>query len=94
MNFMVTIVLVSMFIGGGNVIGIEGDVVMGNDAPRYGYICTDTPVTGSPREEARTLYTLEAGAYVEFRELGRGSGVGWIMIAPANWVPFSSLCDW
>lgn len=62
--------------------------------PRYGVLCQDTPVYGSPYEGMKVRYTLPEGEVVRLREQSHGTDRSWVMIKPANWIRISVLCDW
>jgi hypothetical protein len=48
-------------------------------------------VYGSPRSDVNVIRTLKYGDIVRARDFGRGYGVGWVMIAPAEWVEINNL---
>jgi hypothetical protein len=78
-----------------NNIVVDGDVVMGNDPPRYAYTCEEVEVKSAPRFDAPTTSILSINTKVFIRDIGRGYGVNWVMIdKPAQWIPIATLCDW
>lgn len=61
--------------------------------PRPYRVCVPSlPVYGRPGGEGKVYWVLEEGEIVKVRERSQGI-VGWVMIEPARWVLFISLCD-
>jgi hypothetical protein len=73
-------------------VTVIDNVIMGNTLPRYGVLCEDTNVQGNPHDGFATLYTLQKGETVRLREPG-GDGHAWVMIAPAQWIRITALCQ-
>jgi len=71
------------------------EVVICPDCPQplpvFVVIVEDAEVHGSPKVNSILLKTLKYGDHVRARDVGRGSGDGWIMIAPAEWVKIADL---
>lgn len=98
---IIQIILLVLLIGyvtplpdnGGSVVTVEGDVIMGNTLPRYGILCEDAEVQGSPHDGFKVHYIIPKGETVRLREQG-GDGRAWVMIAPAEWIRLSSVFPW
>lgn len=72
------------------VVSVDGDTATVSLA-QYGELCTDTDVYGGTWDGATVLYSIHKGEIVRLRELSTdGSRV---MIAPAEWIKLSALCE-
>lgn len=74
-------------------ITVEDNVIIGNELPMWGTICTKTGVFGNPYGLSKSLYILPVGEVVRLHELSK-DGSGWVSIKAANWIPMTALCDW
>lgn len=77
-----------------NVVTIENEALTGLSLPPFGTLCQDTPVLGGPDADIyQPIYTLKAGETVALREQPVFEHRDWVMIAPAEWIPLSALCE-
>jgi hypothetical protein len=76
------------------IITTDGEVLAGISLPPYGKLCQETPVRGGPDAAIyEPLYSLPTGSVVQLREQPRFDPRDWAMIAPAQWIPLSALCE-
>jgi len=75
-----------------SVVTVEGDVITGNNLPRYGVLCEDAEVQNAPYEGFEVIYTLPKGTTVRLREQSQGGTRSWVMIKPAEYIRLTALC--
>lgn len=95
MNKLIPILLLIAFITPpppSSVVVVDGDVITGNHLPRYGTLCEDVTIHGSPRDESPVLYTLQSGTTVRIIEQSHNQKRDWVMIQTAEWVRLSAFC--
>ena len=92
---LLTVLLLSIVATGIRVLKgapvVDSDIGIFPTLPDWGKVCITSDVRGGPDVMYPVLYSVVEGTHVRLHDQSRPDGT-WVSIAPAQWIPLSSLC--